>query len=388
MSPTPQYTTYAPDAALKRFEATDDPDTLILNMGPQHPSTHGVLRIILKLNGEYIVQAEPVIGYLHRMHEKMAEIRTWIQFIPNMGRVDYLNPLSWNWAYVGAMERLAQIEVPERAEYIRVITAELNRIASHLVWHGAYLLDLGAFSPIMYAFEDREKILDLLQTPTGSRLTYCFFRPGGVASDVTDDFLEETIRFVRHMRARLPIYEDLVTKNVIFRHRVEGIGALSLEMCQRYGATGPVLRGSNQPYDTRRAEPYSVYHRISFNIPVEEKGDAMARYRVRMAEIKESLNIVEAAVNGMPDGDHLIKKAPKPRWKAPQGEAYFAVEGARGKVGVYMVSTGEKTPYRVKLRAPGFSNLSLFAELARGVLFSDAVSILGSLDLVIPEIDR
>ncbi len=388
MSPAAQQTAVEPDPALKRFQTTDDPDTLILNMGPQHPSTHGVLRIILKLSGEYILQAEPVIGYLHRMHEKMAETRTWVQFIPNMGRVDYLNPLSWNWAYVGAVERLAEIEVPERAEYIRVITAELNRISSHLVWHGAYLLDLGAFTPIMYAFEDREKILDLLQPLSGSRLTYSFFRIGGVAADVSDAFLEETTRFVQHMRKRLPMYDDLVTHNVIFRHRVEGIGPITLDMCRRYGATGPVLRGSGQPYDTRRAEPYSLYHRLPFNIPAEENGDAMARYRVRMAEISESLNIIEAAVNEIPDGDHLMKKAPKPRWKAPKGEAYFAVEGARGKVGIYVVSNGERTPYRVKLRSPGFSNLSLFSELAEGVLFSDAVSILGSLDLVIPEIDR
>ncbi|MBL7225929.1 MAG: NADH-quinone oxidoreductase subunit D [Desulfobacteraceae bacterium] len=367
---------------------TGGSDTLTLNMGPQHPSTHGVLRIVLKLDGEYILEAEPVIGYIHRMHEKMAETRTWVQFMSNMGRVDYLNAMAWNWAYAGALERLGQIDVPMRAEYIRVIAGELNRISSHLVWWGAYLLDLGAFTPIMYAFEDRERILDLLQILTGSRLTYSFFRPGGVAADVTDDFLTGVLAFVKHMRNRLDMYKDLVETNIIFRGRSEGVGVLPVEMCRRYGATGPVVRGSNQPYDVRRAEPYSVYDRFRFHIPVDQGGDAMGRYRVRMAEISESLKIVEQAAKQIPDGEHIIKKAPKPKWKAPKGEAYFAVEGARGKIGVYVISDGSRNPYRIKLRSPSFSNLSLFAELARGTLFSDAISILGSLDLVIPEIDR
>ena len=367
---------------------SDGRHTMVINMGPQHPSTHGVLRVVLELDGEYIVSAKPVLGYLHRMHEKMAEIRTPVQYMPNMGRVDYLNPLGWNWAWVGALERLAEIEVPDRAEFIRVITGELNRISSHLVWFGAYILDLGAFTPIMYAFEDREKILDLLQPISGSRLTYSFFRPGGVASDVTDDFLKGTLEFVAYMKTRLPMYRDLVTDNIIFRKRVEGVGVLSLDMCRRYGATGPVLRGSGQAYDIRKIEPYSIYDRFAFQIPTDSAGDAMGRYRVRMEEISESLNIIEQAVNRIPDGDHIVKKAPKPRWKAPKGEVYFAVEGARGKIGVYLVSSGDKHPYRVKLRSPGFSNLSLFSELARGHLLQDAVSILGSLDLVIPEIDR
>ena len=385
LSQTPEVR-FSPDS--EQFETIGEGDTLVLNMGPQHPSTHGVLRVILKLDGEYIVEARPVIGYLHRMHEKMAETRTCIQYMPNMGRVDYLNPLGWNWAYVGAVERLAGIEVPERAEFIRVITGELNRISSHLVWFGAYILDLGAFTPIMYAFEDRERILDLLQPISGSRLTYSFFRPGGVAADVTDTFLKDTLGFVEYMRGRLPMYRDLVTNNIIFRKRCEGVGELSLEMCRSYGATGPVVRGSNLAYDVRRAEPYSVYDRFDYKIPVDENGDAMGRYRVRMAEMAESLSIIEQAVNRMPEGEYIVKKAPKPQWKAPKGEVYFAVEGARGKIGVYLISTGDKYPYRVKLRSPGFSNLSLFGELAKGHLLQDAVSILGSLDLVIPEIDR
>jgi NADH-quinone oxidoreductase subunit D len=322
------------------------------------------------------------------MHEAMAEHRTYLTYLPNMGRVDYLHAVAWNWAYVGAVERLAGIEVPTRAEYIRVITCELNRISSHLLWWGAYLLDLGAFTPIMYAFDDREMILDILQSVSGSRLTYSFLRPGGVAFDLPDAFLAEVRAYIPHLRSRLPMYKALVTDNTIMRHRCEQVGDLPLEMCRRYGATGPVVRGSGMAYDVRKAEPYGVYPQLDFQIPVESTCDAMGRYLVRMAEMEQSLRILEQAVEAIPAGDYLAKGAPKPRWKAPAGESYFAVEGARGKIGVHLVSDGSATPYRCKLRAPGFSNLSLFAELAQGTLLSDAVSILGSLDLVIPEIDR
>ncbi len=376
------------DGYTTRFAQGQSDDTLILNMGPQHPSTHGVLRVILELDGEYILRAEPVLGYLHRMHEAMAENRTYLQYMPNMGRVDYVHALGWNWAYVGAVERLGNIEVPRRAEFIRVITCELNRIASHLLWWGTYLLDLGAFTPIMYAFEDRERILDILQSVSGSRLTYSFFRPGGVAFDLTDDFLEEVQAFISHLRNRLPMYRSLVTDNIILRHRCEKVGELHLDMCRRYGATGPVLRGSGMAYDVRRAEPYGVYPELAFEIPSEATCDAMGRYLVRMAELEQCLDILEQALVEIPTGAHLVKGAPRPRWKAPAGETYFAAEGARGKIGVHLVSDGTATPYRCKLRSPSFSNLSLFAEMASGILLSDAVSILGSLDLVIPEIDR
>ncbi len=376
------------DSYTLRFMEGQQPDTLILNMGPQHPSTHGVLRVILEMDGEYILRAEPVLGYIHRMHEKMAEVKSYPQFLPNMGRVDYLHAMAWNWAYVGAVERLAEIEVPERAEYIRVITTELNRIASHLLWWGAYLLDLGAFTPIMYAFDDRERILDLLQMITGSRLTYCYYRFGGVSCDVSDTFVSETKAFCSYLRTRFQTYKDLVTGNIILRKRCEDVGTISEDMLIRYGATGPVARGSGIAYDVRRAEPYSVYDRFDFEIPTYTEGDAMARYLVRIDELEQSLRIIEQAIDGLPEGDYINKKAPKAKWKAPAGEAYFAVEGARGKIGVYLVSDGTNVPYRIKLRAPGFSNLSLFAELAKGTMLADAVSILGSLDLVIPEIDR
>lgn len=377
------------DYYTRRFSPGPTPETLVLNMGPQHPSTHGVLRVILEMDGEYILRSECVLGYAHRMHEKMGQVKAWPQFLPNMGRVDYLHALAWNWAYVGAVERLAGVEVPARAQAIRVITTELNRILSHLLWWGAYLLDLGAFTPIMYAFEDREILMDLLQRPTGSRLTYCYFRFGGVSADVDDLFLEGVRRFVPYLRARLPMYRDLVTGNVILRKRLEGVGDMPAEMCRRYGATGPVARGAGVAYDTRRAEPYGGYEAYDFTVPVCPEADCMARYMVRMDEIEESLKIVEQAVASLPEGEFLSKAAPKAKWKAPSGESYFAVEGARGKIGVWVVSDGEsRTPYRVKLRAPGFSNLSLFSESARGTLLADAVAILGSLDLVIPEIDR
>ncbi|MFW5836483.1 MAG: NADH-quinone oxidoreductase subunit D [Desulfovibrionaceae bacterium] len=361
-------------------------DTLILNMGPQHPSTHGVLRILLELDGEYIVRAEPVLGYIHRMHELMGQNRSYAQYLPNMGRVDYLHALAWNWAYVGAVEQLAEIEVPERAEYIRVLTCEMNRLTSHMLWWGAYLLDLGAFTPIMYAFADREILLDLLQRVTGSRLTYCYYRFGGVYMDIDEQFASDAREFIKLMRKRLPMYEALVTKNFILRKRCEEIGVMSAEMARDFGCTGPVIRGSGVAYDVRRAQPYSVYPELDFEIPTYPECDAMARYMVRLAEMEQSMRIIEQCLDKMPEGD-IQGKVPK-TLKPPKGETYFAVEGARGKIGLHLVSDGTAQPYRIKLRAPGFCNLSCFAELSKGTLLSDAVSILGSLDLVIPEIDR
>ncbi len=379
-------TTMRGDLSSARFEPGPTEDKMILNMGPQHPSTHGVLRIMLELEGEYILRAEPVIGYIHRMHEWMGERQTYPQFMPNMGRVDYLHAMAWNWAYAGAVERLAGIEVPERAEYIRVAVTELNRICSHLLWWGAYLLDLGAFTPVMYAFDDREKIVDILQSVTGSRLTYSYFTIGGVYDDVPADFRERCIGLVHYLRSRLPMYRDLVTNNVILRGRCEGIGELSVDVARRYGATGPVLRASGVASDARKSEPYGVYDRFEFRIPTYTKGDAMSRYLVRLEELETSCDIIEQAVSGLPEGPITAKVARV--FKPPKGEACLAVEGARGKILVHVRSDGSAKPYRVKLRAPGFSNMSLFCELARGTLLSDAVSILGSLDLVIPEIDR
>ncbi|WP_456397335.1 NADH-quinone oxidoreductase subunit D [Desulfurobacterium sp.] len=371
----------------RKFAEKKRDDTIIVNIGPQHPATHGVLRVIAELYGEYIVRSECVLGYLHRMQEKMGEVKTYPQFYPNTGRLDYGHALAWNWAYVGAIERLMEIEVPERAEYVRVITTELNRIASHLLWWGVYILDLGAFTPVMYAFEDREIILDILQRITGSRLTYAYFRFGGVFQDIDSKFVEQTKNFCKRMRSRLNLYHDFVTENMIFRKRVEGVGIFTKDLITRYGATGPVARGSGIDYDVRRAEPYGVYDRFDFEIPVEDGCDCLARYMVRMREIEQSLNIIEQAIEGLPEGDFKNKKAPKVI-KPPAGEAYFSVESARGKVGIYVASDGGMNPYRVKLRSPTYSNLSLLDEASKGMMLADYVATLGSLDLVIPEIDK
>lgn len=361
-------------------------ETFVLNLGPQHPATHGVLRVKLTMDGEYIVRAEPVCGYIHRMHEKMGENRTWAQFLPNTSRIDYLSAMHYTHAYVAAVERAAGFEVPRRAEFVRVITSELNRISSHLVWFGAFLLDLGGFTPLLYAFDDREKILDLLERVTGARLTYCYYRFGGLYNDVDAEFLRGARDFVRYMRPRLDMYRELVTDNIILRKRLEGIGRADAELCRRYGATGPVLRGAGVAYDVRRAEPYSVYPELDFQIPTHPEGDSMARYRVRMEEIEQSLRIIEQAVDLIPEGP-IRTKVPKVL-KLPPGDTCFAVEAARGRFMVRVVSDGKDVPYRVKLRTPSFSNLSLFEEASRGMLLADALAFLGSLDLVIPDIDR
>lgn len=362
-------------------------ETFILNLGPQHPATHGVLRIKLTMDGEYILRAEPVPGYIHRMHEKMGENRPWAQYLPNTSRVDYLAAMMYTHAYVGAVERAAGIQVPRRAEFIRVITSELNRISSHLVWFGAFLLDLGGFTPLLYAFDDREKILDMLERITGSRLTYCYYRFGGVYNDVDDVFLRSAQELVPYMRGRLKMYDDLVTGNIILRKRLEGIGNLSPELCRRYGAVGPVMRGSGMNYDVRKQEPYSVYPEIDFEVPVYPETDSMARYRVRMEEMAQSLRIIEQAVKMIPEGPFQATGVSR-TLKPPPGDYAYAVEAARGRLLVRVISDGKEIPYRVRWRTPSFSNLTLFEEASRGMMLADALALLGSLDLVIPDIDR
>jgi NADH-quinone oxidoreductase subunit D len=361
-------------------------ETFVLNLGPQHPAAHGVLRVKMTMDGEYVMRAEPIIGYIHRMHEKMGENRTWAQFLPNTGRIDYLSALHYNHAYVAAVERAAKIEVPRRAEFLRVITSEMNRISSHLVWWSAYLIDLGGLTPLLYAFDDREKLLDLLEAITGSRLTYTYFRFGGVYNDVDEAFLRGTRQFVREFRPRLKMYRDLVTDNIILRKRLENIGPISAEMCRKYGATGPVIRGSGVAYDVRRAEPYSVYPELDFEIPTRPEGDSMARYLVHMAELEQSLRIIEQGLDKLPDGP-VMGKVPRVL-RPPAGDYCFAVEAARGRFMVRLVSDGKDMAYRVKLRTPSFSNLSLFEEASRGMILPDALALMGSLDLVIPDIDR
>jgi NADH-quinone oxidoreductase subunit D len=363
-----------------------DGHSFFLNMGPQHPSTHGVLRVLLEMDGEYVLEAEPVLGYGHRIQEKMGETRPWRGFMPNTARLDYVGALLCTHGYIGLIERMAGIEAPRRAEYIRVITCELNRISSHLLWLGAFLLDLGAFTPIMYTFDDREQILDILEDLTGSRLTYCYFRVGGVSRDIDETFVEKTRSFIGRLRDRFRIYQDLVTDNIIFIKRVRDIARFTPDMARRYGITGPLLRSTGVGYDIRRNEPYSAYPEFDFEVPVGTTGDCMEVYLVRVREMEQSLRIIEQALDGLPEGPYLVKTPRK--LKLPQGDASFSVEAARGELAYYLVSDGSVVPYRLKIRSPCFSNLSLLPELCRNMLLSDLVMVLGILDLVIPEIDR
>lgn len=358
-----------------------------LNLGPQHPSTHGVLRVLLDLDGEFIVKADPVIGYGHRGHEKMGENRTYKQFMPNSSRMDYLSGMIFNHGYALAVEKLAGIEVPERAQYIRVICSELNRISSHLLWFGTYVMDLGGFTPFLYAFDDREQLLDILDSVTGSRLTYSYCRFGGVCKDVDADFVQRTRGFVTRLRSRYADYHNLVTKNIIFIHRVRDVGVITPELARQFGVTGPNLRACGVEYDVRKAEPYDVYDRMDFNVPTGTKGDAQDRYDVRLEEMEQSCRIIEQALDQLPGGPY-INDAVHEKIKPPKGEVYFSVESARGQTSYYLVSDGSAYPYRCHIRVPSFGNLHVLEEVLKGTLVADAISILGSIDVVIPEIDR
>ncbi len=362
-------------------------ETFTLNVGPQHPATHGVLRVKMEMDGEYIVKAETVLGYIHRMHELMGENRTYPQVLPNLSRLDYLGAMGYTHGHVLAVERAAGIEVPERAEYIRAIMVELNRVASHLFWFGAFVMDLGGFTPLMYAIEDREHILDMLEAVTGSRLTYCYFRFGGLYNDVDDDFVNAARAFIPRMRKSLKKYDALVTGNIIFRKRLENIGPIPAEMCRKYGASGPVARGAGIDFDVRKNEPYSVYPEFDFDVPVYHEADSLARYKVRMDEMEQSLRIIEQGLDKLPEGPIMPKKKPK-LIKPPKGDYYQAVETARGSFGIRIVSDGTKNAYRFKLRSPTYSNMHLFDEACEGMMIMDALAMMGSLDLVIPEIDR
>ncbi len=358
-----------------------------LNLGPQHPSTHGVLRVLLDLDGEFIVKADPVIGYGHRGHEKMGENRTYKQFLPNASRMDYLSGLLYNHGFVLAVEKFAGIEVPERAQYIRTVCAELNRISSHLLWFGTYVMDLGGFTPFLYAFDDRENILDILDRVSGSRLTYSYCRFGGVCRDADAQFLDMTRSFVKRLRSRFPDYDNLVTKNVIFIHRTRGVGVITLDQARQFGVTGPNLRACGIPYDMRKIEPYEIYDRFDFEIPIGTNGDALDRYRVRLEEMEQSCRIIEQALDKMPGGP-FWNEAAAFKVKPPKGEIYFGFESARGQTGYYLVSDGTPFPYRCHIRVPSFGNLHVLTEVLRGTMVADAISILGSIDVVIPEIDR
>jgi len=368
-----------------------------VNMGPQHPSMHGVLRLVVKLDGEYIVDCEPVVGYLHRSIEKIAEGKHYGQVIPITDRLDYVTSMSANYVYVLAVERLGDIVVAPRGDVIRVIMVELNRIASHLLWFGTNSLELGATTPFLYGFAEREKVLDLFEATCGQRLTYNYLRLGGVAYDLpksvnfswTDgpmSFEKACSKFLTELIPVVDMCEELLSENVIFLKRTQGVGVLTREMAVAYGCSGPVLRASGVQYDVRRAVPYSIYEDLEFDIPTRPEGDSWARYRVRMEEIRQSVRIVKQCLEKLPRG-RFKTVLPNRVWIEP-GEVYSRIENSRGDMGTYLVSDGSEKPWRCKFRTPSFSNLSVLPHLLKGALVADLIAIGASLDFVLPEIDR
>ncbi len=366
-------------------------EEMVLNMGPQHPSTHGVLRLELVIEGEIIKDVIPHIGYLHRCFEKHCEVMTYPQIIPYTDRMDYLASMGNEFGYVVAMERLMGIEVPERVEYIRVIMAELQRIASHLVALGTYGADLGAFTPFLFCFRDRERILTLFEITCGARLLYNYMWIGGVSHDLHPDFIRLTKEFIKDFRPNLKELNDLLTFNQIFIDRTANVGILPADTAINYGITGPNLRASGVKWDLRINDPYSIYDRFDFEIPIGNGkygtvGDCWDRYYMRMLEMEESLKIVEQAIDQIPDGD--VSSAIPKRVKPPAGQIYSRVENARGELGYFIISDGSVNPTRVKVRAPSFVNMEIFGELCKGHMVADVVAILGSIDIVLGEIDR
>nr|WP_277398365.1 NADH-quinone oxidoreductase subunit D [Neobacillus citreus] len=359
---------------------------MMLNVGPQHPSTHGVFRLVVKLDGEIITEAQPVIGYLHRGTEKLAENLQYTQIIPYTDRMDYLSAMTNNYVLCHAVETMMGIEIPERADFLRVIAMELGRVASHLVWWGTYLLDLGATSPFIYAFREREMIINMLNELSGGRLTFNYMRVGGVKWDAPEGWIQKVKEFVPYMREQLAGYHDLVTGNEIFLNRVKGIGKYSKEDALQYSLSGVNLRCTGVKWDLRKDEPYSIYNRFDFDVPVQESGDAWARYQCRLAEIEESLKILEQAAEQFPEEGEILAKVPK-IIKAPKGEAFVRIESPRGEIGCYIYSDGKKEPYRLKFRRPSFYNLQILPKLLKGENIANMIAILGAIDIVLGEVD-
>ncbi len=366
-------------------------EEMILNMGPQHPSTHGVLRLELKLEGEIITKVIPHIGYLHRCFEKHAEAMTYPQVIPYTDRMDYLASMYNEFGYAIGVEKLLGIEIPERVEYIRVIMGEFQRIASHLVALGTYGADIGAVTPFLFCFRDREKILSLFEMTCGARLLYNYIWVGGVSHDLHPDFIRLAKEFVVYFRPKIKELNDLLTNNKIFIERTANVGILPLDTAINYGITGPMLRASGLKWDLRKDDTYSVYNKFDFDIPVGEGtvgtvGDSWDRYYVRILEMEQSLKILEQALDQIPEGD-IASAIPK-RVKPPAGQVYSRVEGPRGELGYFIISDGTVNPSRVKVRGPSFVNLAIMDELCKGHMVADIIAILGSIDIVLGEVDR
>jgi NADH-quinone oxidoreductase subunit D/NADH-quinone oxidoreductase subunit C/D len=365
---------------------TTEEGDLIINVGPQHPATHGVLHLVITINGETIKKVEPHLGYIHRSIEKMCESLTYRQFIYVTSRMDYLSAHINNHACALCVEKGLQVEIPQRAQVIRVLMDELTRIASHELWWGAMAMDLGAFTPFFHAFRERESINDIMEETCGARLTMNYMVPGGVMADLHPNFQKRVKNFIGEYKLKINEYAELVTGNIIFQNRMKGVGYLTAEDAISYGCTGPSARGSGLSCDIRKLYPYEVYDKLEFDEVLETEGDSFARYMVRIREMNQSIKIIEQLIDNIPEGDFQAKT--KAVIKLPKGEFYSRVETARGELGVYIVSEGGTTPYRIKFRSPGFSNLSALDHMARGHLLGDLVAMMGTLDLVIPDIDR
>jgi NADH:ubiquinone oxidoreductase subunit D/NADH:ubiquinone oxidoreductase subunit C len=364
-------------------------EQLVVNMGPQHPSTHGVFRMLAVIEGETIVDIKPVMGYLHRNHEKIGERNTWLMNMPFTDRLDYISSMSNNLGYALTVEKLMGLTIPERADYLRVIMAELTRISSHMMSVGFLLNDLGAFfTPSLYALEERELIVDIFEAVSGSRMMCNYMRFGGVARDLPEGVYEriKSLVFDRLPR-KIDDYDRYLTKNEIVKTRCEGIGVLKPEDAIAMSVTGPILRASGVPYDIRRADPYSIYDRFDFDVAVGYHGDIYDRYLVRMEEMRQSVRILQQAVKGLPEGPILAGKATY-MTRVPAGESYGRIESPKGELGYYIVSNGKPNPYRYHVRAPSFINLTALAQMCKGEKIADAVAVLGSIDIVLGEVDR
>src|SRR5712692_4301094 len=384
---------------------------MTLNMGPQHPATHGVLRVVLDLQGENIVNSDVVIGYLHRGIEKLSESRTYTQIIPLTDRTDYMSAMTGNQGLCVAVERLMELEVPARGRYIRTMIAELQRIASHLIWLGTHAMDIGATTVFLYCFRERERILDFFEAFCGARLTYSYYRVGGVMADAPPGVLEQIYGFTTEFVDRLAENEELLTANDLWLARTKGVATISAKDAIAIGLTGPPLRGSGVAYDIRKAEPYDAYADMDFIVPVFPEGDVFARYMVRIEELKQSTRIVRQCIERMPDGPvnvedpmvtppkrevamtHMESMINHFMWNihsfsAPKGEVYSAIESPKGELGYYIVSDGSNKPYRLRIRPPSFCNLQALSQLIKGYMVADVVAAIGSIDIVLGEVDR
>ena len=370
-------------------------ERLTMNMGPQHPSAHGVFRAVLTLEGETVISVDSVIGYLHRCHEKLSETLTYAQYPSIASKTDYVAAMTSEFAYVRAAETIGKIEVPKRAQYLRVIVSELQRVASHLLWLGTWCMDMGGAlgggaTIFLYTIREREAILDLFESLVGARLLYGFFQVGGVRYDIPAGWIEQCRQTVDHLDQRISEYEQMLEGNPFFMARAQGVGVITRELAEGVGISGPLLRGSGVNWDLRRADPYSSYEDFEFRVPVETAGDCFARYRVRMVEFRESLKIVRQALDRLPEGPISSRPGLKSvaQTRIPKGETYSRVEGARGEVGCYLIADGSAKPYRMKWRGASFSNLAILPHIIPGHKVADIVAIMGSVDPVFGEVDR